>query len=460
MTIDTVKHADRRPRARAALRRARPQARRVRSASARSSAAVRRAPSWPCTRSCGASTARTSRARCTCGSSARRRRRPTSCSSASARTPASSTSATAGPSPSRSRRTTTRRTSSRTRARPPASAASCATSSRWARARSPSWTRCASVRSTPPTPSACCRASSPASAATATASACRTSAARSSSTRRYLGNPLVNALCVGAMRHEDIHLASAKGAGNHVVLYGARTGGDGIGGVSVLASETFDEGGPDQAPERAGRRPVHGEAAHRGLPRGAARRAGRGHPGPRRRRHLLRDERAGLQRRGRHARLARPRAAARPHALAGGDPHERVAGAHVRDRHAGEPRRVPRALRASGTSRPSSSARSPTPAASPSTGTASRSSTCRRAPSRTRARSTSARTHRPPWQDALQADGPERLPRPQTSATSCARPCCTLVAAPEPRLEVLGHRRSTTATCSATPCWRSPRTPA
>lgn len=64
----------------------------------------------------------------------------------------------------------------------------------------------------------------------------------------YSGNPLVNALCVGAMRHEDIHLASAKGIGNLVVLYGARTGGDGIGGVSVLASETFSEGGPTKRP--------------------------------------------------------------------------------------------------------------------------------------------------------------------------------------------------------------------
>jgi phosphoribosylformylglycinamidine synthase II len=64
----------------------------------------------------------------------------------------------------------------------------------------------------------------------------------------YLGNPLVNALCVGVMRHEEIHLAKASGAGNQVVLYGARTGGDGIGGVSVLASETFDETGPAKRP--------------------------------------------------------------------------------------------------------------------------------------------------------------------------------------------------------------------
>lgn len=55
----------------------------------------------------------------------------------------------------------------------------------------------------------------------------------------YVGNPLVNALCVGAMRVEDLHLAFASGTGNKIVLFGARTGLDGIGGVSVLASETF-----------------------------------------------------------------------------------------------------------------------------------------------------------------------------------------------------------------------------
>jgi phosphoribosylformylglycinamidine synthase II len=64
----------------------------------------------------------------------------------------------------------------------------------------------------------------------------------------YQGNPLVNALCLGTMRHEDIHLAKASGIGNAVILYGARTGGDGIGGVSVLASETFDADGPAKRP--------------------------------------------------------------------------------------------------------------------------------------------------------------------------------------------------------------------
>lgn len=64
----------------------------------------------------------------------------------------------------------------------------------------------------------------------------------------YLGNPLVNAGCIGVLRHEDLHLAKASGEGNLVVLYGARTGGDGIGGVSVLASETFDADGPAKRP--------------------------------------------------------------------------------------------------------------------------------------------------------------------------------------------------------------------
>ncbi len=64
----------------------------------------------------------------------------------------------------------------------------------------------------------------------------------------YLGNPLVNALCVGVLRHEDLHLAKAVGAGNLVIMYGARTGGDGIGGASILASVTFDEDGPAKRP--------------------------------------------------------------------------------------------------------------------------------------------------------------------------------------------------------------------
>src|SRR5487761_2427039 len=55
----------------------------------------------------------------------------------------------------------------------------------------------------------------------------------------YRGNPLVNALCVGVMRHGDLRESAARGPGNKVILFGSRTGPDGIGGASVLASATF-----------------------------------------------------------------------------------------------------------------------------------------------------------------------------------------------------------------------------
>jgi phosphoribosylformylglycinamidine synthase subunit PurL len=67
----------------------------------------------------------------------------------------------------------------------------------------------------------------------------------------YAGNPLVNALCVGLMRHGDLQAAVASGAGNKVVLFGSRTGPDGVGGASVLASAGF--GGADGG--KAAKRP-------------------------------------------------------------------------------------------------------------------------------------------------------------------------------------------------------------
>jgi phosphoribosylformylglycinamidine synthase len=57
----------------------------------------------------------------------------------------------------------------------------------------------------------------------------------------YNRHPLVNALCLGVLRHDDIQLARAEGVGNQVVLLGAKTGRDGIGGASVLASATFED---------------------------------------------------------------------------------------------------------------------------------------------------------------------------------------------------------------------------
>jgi len=64
----------------------------------------------------------------------------------------------------------------------------------------------------------------------------------------YNGNPLVNALCLGVLPRARLQTSKARGTGNKVILFGARTGRDGIGGVSVLASATFDEGGPTKRP--------------------------------------------------------------------------------------------------------------------------------------------------------------------------------------------------------------------
>jgi len=55
----------------------------------------------------------------------------------------------------------------------------------------------------------------------------------------YQGNPLVNALCLGVLPADRLQRKAAAGPGNQVVLLGAKTGRDGIGGVSVLASASF-----------------------------------------------------------------------------------------------------------------------------------------------------------------------------------------------------------------------------
>lgn len=57
----------------------------------------------------------------------------------------------------------------------------------------------------------------------------------------YEGNPLVNVMAVGLMRRDKITKGLASGEGNYVIVFGNKTGRDGIGGVSVLASQEFTE---------------------------------------------------------------------------------------------------------------------------------------------------------------------------------------------------------------------------
>ena len=75
----------------------------------------------------------------------------------------------------------------------------------------------------------------------------------------YAANPLVNAMCVGLLPTERVLSAKAQGIGNALVLYGALTGRDGIGGASVLASQDL-EGSDEKRPSVQIGDPFRGKA--------------------------------------------------------------------------------------------------------------------------------------------------------------------------------------------------------
>src|SRR5262249_25252485 len=64
----------------------------------------------------------------------------------------------------------------------------------------------------------------------------------------YRDNCLVNAMCVGLVPVERIVRAEAMVPGHLVLLYGATTGRDGIGGASVLASQELDDAAAEKRP--------------------------------------------------------------------------------------------------------------------------------------------------------------------------------------------------------------------
>ena len=64
----------------------------------------------------------------------------------------------------------------------------------------------------------------------------------------YEDNCLVNAMCVGLLPADRVTRAKATRAGSLVVLYGATTGRDGIGGASVLASQELGDGAAEKRP--------------------------------------------------------------------------------------------------------------------------------------------------------------------------------------------------------------------
>ncbi len=68
----------------------------------------------------------------------------------------------------------------------------------------------------------------------------------------YNGNPLVNAMAVGLMKHEDISTGTAAGTGNPVMVVGATTGRDGIQGASFASDELSEESDEDRPAVQVG----------------------------------------------------------------------------------------------------------------------------------------------------------------------------------------------------------------
>ncbi|ADL13795.1 phosphoribosylformylglycinamidine synthase subunit PurL [Acetohalobium arabaticum] len=68
----------------------------------------------------------------------------------------------------------------------------------------------------------------------------------------YQENPLVNAMCVGIMDHEDISTGTAKGVGNPVMVVGAATGRDGIQGASFASDELTEDSEEDRPAVQVG----------------------------------------------------------------------------------------------------------------------------------------------------------------------------------------------------------------
>jgi phosphoribosylformylglycinamidine synthase subunit PurL len=68
----------------------------------------------------------------------------------------------------------------------------------------------------------------------------------------YTDNPLVNAMCVGIINHDEIQKGQAKGIGNTVMYIGAATGRDGIHGASFASAELTDESGKDRPAVQVG----------------------------------------------------------------------------------------------------------------------------------------------------------------------------------------------------------------
>ena len=67
--------------------------------------------------------------------------------------------------------------------------------------------------------------------------------------RGYEGNPIVNAMCLGLMKREELITASASGVGNSLMAVGARTGRDGIHGATFASEELSEDSDESSRPQ-------------------------------------------------------------------------------------------------------------------------------------------------------------------------------------------------------------------
>ena len=109
----------------------------------------------------------------------------------------------------------------------------------------------------------------------------------------YQDNPLVNVFCLGLLPARAPRAGpGVRASATSPCCSARRPAATASAGPACWRRPGFgEEGGRRQATERAGRRPVRGEAADRGVPRDPRRRARRRDPGPRRRRHHRRRQR-------------------------------------------------------------------------------------------------------------------------------------------------------------------------
>ena len=357
-----------------------------------------------------------------------------------------STSATALPRRSASRATTTRRRSSRTRVRRRVSAASFATSSRWAPGRSRSWIHCGSGRSTMPRSRWIAEGVVSGISGYGNSVGVPTVGGEIVFDETYAENPLVNVLCLGVMPAERLVLGRATGVGNLAVLLGSSTGRDGIGGVSVLASAGFGDGEADAAKRPSvqvgdpfeEKRLIEACLAllDAGLAVGVQDLGGAGLT-------CATSETAAKGGAG-HGRLPVRGASSRArHGAVRGD-DERVPGAHARHRPTAGPRRGARHLRAVGGAGVRDRHRHRhRPAADPrARSTATCWPTSRRSPSRTTRPATTAPVRARRLPTLRRADEPAAPWRPFPPNIGRARGCWSCWRTPR------GCRRSTTTSCS------------